>query len=85
VAGYVGSYAIRALKRRGHNLVVYDNFSHGHEAVVRGDIGDRQTLLPALPGVDADAFTAVEPGLFTLAAPELRAAAARETDARCHS
>jgi UDP-glucose 4-epimerase len=58
-AGYVGSHAIRALAQRGHDVVVYDNFSHGHEAVVRGfelvrgDIGDRQTLLPALRGVDA--------------------------------
>ena len=58
-AGYIGSHAIRALRRNGHNVLVYDDFSTGHEfaaqgfEVVRGNIGDRQTLLPALRGVDA--------------------------------
>ena len=58
-AGYVGSHALRALQQRGHEVVVYDNFSTGHEfvvrsfPVVRGDIGDRQALLPALRGIDA--------------------------------
>ena len=58
-AGYVGSHAIRALRRRGHQIVVYDDFSAGHECVVRGfevvqgDIGDRIALEPALRGMDA--------------------------------
>jgi UDP-glucose 4-epimerase len=58
-AGYIGSHAIRALRRSGHDVLVYDDFSMGHEfavkgfEVVRGNIGDRQTLLPALRGVDA--------------------------------
>jgi UDP-glucose-4-epimerase GalE len=55
----VGSHAIRALRQRGHEIVVYDNFATGHPEVlrdfrvVRGDIGDRTMLLPALQGVDA--------------------------------
>ena len=58
-AGYVGSHALRVLRQRGHDVVVYDNFSTGHECVVqgvplvRGDIADRQTLLPALRGCQA--------------------------------
>jgi len=58
-AGYVGSHAIRALRKHGHEVLVYDNFSAGHEAVVRdfeivrGDIGNRDALSPALRGIDA--------------------------------
>jgi UDP-glucose 4-epimerase len=58
-AGYIGSHAIRTLRRNGHDVLVYDDFSTGHEfavrgfEVVRGNIGDRQALLPAMRGVDA--------------------------------
>lgn len=58
-AGYIGSHAVRALRRSGHDVVIYDNLSTGHEYVVsdfeliRGDIGDREKLLQALKGVDA--------------------------------
>jgi UDP-glucose-4-epimerase GalE len=58
-AGYIGSHAIRALRQGGHEVVVYDNFSTGHEfavrgfEVVRGSIGDRKAMQRALQGVDA--------------------------------
>ena len=58
-AGYIGSHAARALKRRGHEAVLYDNLSTGHESLatgfelVVGDIGDVTKLKPALQRVDA--------------------------------
>lgn len=58
-AGYIGSHAVRALRRSGHDVVIYDNLSTGHEHVVkgfeliRGDIADRPALLQALRGADA--------------------------------
>lgn len=35
-AGYIGSHTVRALKRAGYQPVIYDNFSRGHRAAVRG-------------------------------------------------
>jgi len=58
-AGYVGSHAIRALRQRGHEILVYDSFITGHKEVLRdfrlvkGDIGDRPMLLSALEDIDA--------------------------------
>ncbi len=58
-AGYVGSHAARALRRRGHEVTVYDNLSTGHEwtvhgfEFVRGDIGDAAALRRTLHGADA--------------------------------
>ncbi len=50
-AGYVGSHAVRALVRGGHEVVVVDNLSSGHAAAVSpgarlmvGDIGDEAFL-----------------------------------------
>lgn len=49
-AGYVGSHCCLALKRAGHDVVVYDNLCNGHERFVkwgpfeRGDIRDRARL-----------------------------------------
>lgn len=50
-AGYIGSVAARALRDAGHDVVVYDNLSTGHEEAlsrgsvfVRGDIADAQRL-----------------------------------------
>jgi len=49
-AGYVGSHCCLALKRAGHEVVVYDNLHNGHECFVkwgpfeRGDIRDRARL-----------------------------------------
>ena len=58
-AGYIGSHAARALARRGHEVVIYDNLSTGHRALaqgfplVEGNVGDAARLGPALCGVDA--------------------------------
>lgn len=58
-AGYIGSHAARALKRRGHEVRIYDNLSRGHRSLangmdlVVGDIGDADTLTRALDGIDA--------------------------------
>lgn len=58
-AGYIGSHAARALRREGYEVVIYDNLSTGFEFLVngfqliRGDIGDRSRLIPALKRVDA--------------------------------
>ncbi len=45
-AGYVGSFTVRKLLEKGHNVVVYDNLSQGHreaipaEVLVVGDLKD---------------------------------------------
>lgn len=58
-AGYIGSHAARVLMRRGHEVRIYDNLSTGHRFLakgmdlVEGDIGDAETLTPALKGIDA--------------------------------
>ena len=65
-AGYIGSHAVKALRKAGHRVVIYDNLSAGHrEAAVRagggaaelveGDIGDtarvRKTI--EIHGIDS--------------------------------
>ncbi len=35
-AGYIGSHAVKALRRAGRDVVVYDNLSAGHRAAVGG-------------------------------------------------
>jgi UDP-glucose-4-epimerase GalE len=58
-AGYVGSHALRALKRSGHDVVVYDNLCTGYRQLAKdfelvvGDLSDRARLEPALRGMDA--------------------------------
>jgi UDP-glucose-4-epimerase GalE len=58
-AGYIGSHAARTLRRRGHEVVIYDNLSTGYEflasgfELVRGDVADRTTLSAALRRVDS--------------------------------
>lgn len=58
-AGYIGSHAVRALRRAGHDPVVFDNLSRGHESLVRGyelvrgDIVDRDAVLRTARGCDA--------------------------------
>src|ERR1700677_946086 len=58
-AGYIGSHAARTLRRRGHEVVIYDNLSTGYAflasgfELVRGDIADRTTLSAALRRVDS--------------------------------
>ena len=58
-AGYIGSHGARALARRGHDVVIYDNLSTGHRELARGfeliegSVGDASTLARALRGRDA--------------------------------
>ena len=58
-AGYIGSHAARTLRRRGHEVVIYDNLSTGYAflasgfELVRGDIADATTLSAALRRVDS--------------------------------
>ena len=53
-AGYVGSHAAKALRRAGHDVVVYDNLSAGHRAAVldarliEGDTGDVDAVRRAI-------------------------------------
>ncbi|MBV9282352.1 MAG: UDP-glucose 4-epimerase GalE [Chloroflexi bacterium] len=37
-AGYIGSFAVRALQEAGHEVVVYDNLSYGHRQAVRASL-----------------------------------------------
>jgi UDP-glucose-4-epimerase GalE len=58
-AGYVGSHAARALRRHGHEAVIYDNLSTGHASLaagfelITGELADTTKLATALRRVDA--------------------------------
>jgi UDP-glucose-4-epimerase GalE len=60
-AGYVGSHAVRALLRAGHEVTVYDNLVFGHRAavpadrLVEGDLLDRDGLTGLLKDRDIEA------------------------------
>ena len=49
-AGYIGSHVVKMLGEEGHEVLVYDNLSTGHEwavlygTLVRGDLGDKGLL-----------------------------------------
>ncbi|HHU61012.1 MAG TPA: NAD-dependent epimerase/dehydratase family protein, partial [Natronincola sp.] len=49
-AGYIGSHTVRALERRGYEVIVVDNLSKGHRGSVNksvfyeGDIRDKDFL-----------------------------------------
>ncbi|HWR58178.1 MAG TPA: UDP-glucose 4-epimerase GalE [Thermodesulfovibrionales bacterium] len=49
-AGYIGSHVVKALGEKGHELIVYDNLSTGHEwavlfgKLVEGDLSDMALL-----------------------------------------
>jgi UDP-glucose 4-epimerase len=53
-AGYIGSHAVKALRRSGHDVVVYDNLSAGHREatlgapLVEGDIRDVDAVRRAI-------------------------------------
>ena len=53
-AGYIGSHVVKALGKEGHELLIYDNLSTGHEWAVlsgrllRGDLADRPSIREAL-------------------------------------
>ena len=58
-AGYIGSHTAHALKRRGYEVIVYDNLSTGHAVLadglelVVGDISDTAKLSQVLRRVNA--------------------------------
>jgi len=58
-AGYIGSHAARALKRAGHQVIIFDNLSTGYELLaagfelVKGDMLDAAALGRVLPSADA--------------------------------
>lgn len=60
-AGYIGSHAVKALGERGHDIVVYDNLSTGHEwailhgRLVQGDLEDEERLNDTLKEFRPDA------------------------------
>ena len=53
-AGYIGSHVVRALGDAGHDLVIYDNLSTGHEwailsgRLIRGDLADKRSVTETL-------------------------------------
>jgi len=55
-AGYIGSHTVKSLKSAGHNPVIYDNCSRGHQAVIKilgvpgvvADLNDKAALIKAL-------------------------------------
>jgi len=58
-AGYIGSHTARALKKAGHEAIIFDNLSTGYELLakgfemVRGDVLDAHALAPVLARADA--------------------------------
>ncbi len=58
-AGYIGSHAARALRRAGHEVIIFDNLSTGYELLakgfelVKGDVLDAGALARVLPRADA--------------------------------
>jgi UDP-glucose-4-epimerase GalE len=53
-SGYIGSHTARALRRRGHEVIIFDNLSTGDRSLANGfelivgDIADKKTLADAL-------------------------------------
>jgi UDP-glucose 4-epimerase len=60
-AGYIGSHCVKAFGRAGHEILVYDNLSTGHEwavlygRLVKGDLADTQLLNNTLKDFMPDA------------------------------
>ena len=58
-AGYIGSHAAHVLRRKGYDVIIYDNLSTGHKALaegfelVVGDIADSTKLAKILPRCDS--------------------------------
>jgi len=58
-AGYIGSHAARALKRAGHEVIIFDNLCTGYEVLAAGfelikdDMLDGAALARVLPRADA--------------------------------
>ncbi len=49
-AGYIGSHVVKAIGEKGHDLIIYDDLSTGHEwavlfgELVKGDLSDKSRL-----------------------------------------
>src|SRR5436309_11349444 len=79
-AGYIGSVVCRELLRSGHQVIVYDNLSHGHRHAVPsssqficGDLADTHKLHYTLRTCSIDAvmhFAAFIEAGESMAAPE---------------
>ena len=60
-AGYIGSHAVKALGKAGHEICVFDNLSTGHEwavlsgKLVKGDLEDRAAIDRVLKQFKAEA------------------------------
>lgn len=60
-AGYIGSHIVKSLGEQGHDILVYDNLSTGHDwailagRLVRGELADAECLNEALGGFQPDA------------------------------
>ena len=58
-AGYIGSHAAHALRRKGYDVIIYDNLATGHAELAKGfelivgDLADTDKLAPVLKRVDA--------------------------------
>lgn len=58
-AGYIGSHAAHVLRRKGHDVIIYDNLSTGHRELAEefelivGDIADSVKLGPILKRCDS--------------------------------
>ena len=58
-AGYIGSHTARALKRAGHEVVIFDNLSTGYEflaagfELIKGDVLDHAALAKVMPRAQA--------------------------------
>lgn len=58
-AGYIGSHTARVLRQHGHQVVIYDNLSTGHDFLAKGfelvvgEIGDQNKLRRELGRVEA--------------------------------
>jgi UDP-glucose-4-epimerase GalE len=58
-AGYIGSHVAHALRRKGYDVIIYDNLATGHAELAKGfelvvgDLADTDRLAPVLARVDA--------------------------------
>lgn len=61
-AGYIGSHVVKVLGQEGHDLVIFDNLSTGHEwsvlygKVVEGDLSNRPLLNRAIDEFNPEAI-----------------------------
>lgn len=53
-AGYIGSHAVRALLKAGHEVVVLDDLSHGNPDAVKSAASGSGKIVPLIVGSTAD-------------------------------